>query len=109
METRGGFIRIRQPGRGPTRWGNQLNGNAPVILRKDRNSLIGPTRWGNQLNGNTVPASRAWRWHRLQGPTRWGNQLNGNPNEGEPYGLPNVGPTRWGNQLNGNSFLLTEE
>ena len=38
---------------GPTRWGNQLNGNnsCPSLLRSHQ-SLYGPTRWGNQLNGN---------------------------------------------------------
>ena len=88
---------------GPTRWGNQLNGNAispapidglPLIkphslgqsvewkLQKPPRLVfvnIGPTRWGNQLNGNTIDPEFAARLQRIEGPTRWGNQLNGNP------------------------------
>ena len=37
--------------RGPTRWGNQLNGNISISYG-DRLVQKGPTRWGNQLNGN---------------------------------------------------------
>ena len=44
--------------RGPTRWGNQLNGNTNVSDRTeaitDERTIAGPTRWGNQLNGNIL-------------------------------------------------------
>ena len=36
---------------------------------------MGPTRWGNQLNGNHTHQFLVWSF---LGPTRWGNQLNGN-------------------------------
>ena len=85
---------------GPTRWGNQLNGNGFRALLV----LVwppGPTRWGNQLNGNTNNL-RARPPKILSGPTRWGNQLNGN-SDNFCICVPNRGgPTRWGNQLNGN-------
>ena len=38
---------------GPTRWGNQLNGNSNTIFGLNRQTGSGPTRWGNQLNGNS--------------------------------------------------------
>ena len=45
---------------GPTRWGNQLNGNSidssPFTIRANR----GPTRWGNQLNGNLHRSRKSW-------------------------------------------------
>ena len=88
---------LRESFHGPTRWGNQLNGNLAesvaktpvnrgphslgqsvewklVIMILLKGGVYGPTRWGNQLNGN--PRSRYVRI--LWGPTRWGNQLNGN-------------------------------
>ena len=115
--------------RGPTRWGNQLNGNPRCFLRsgcwshgphslgqsvewKQGRCLIpqtrymcgrGPTRWGNQLNGNGFRALLVLVWP--PGPTRWGNQLNGNCEIAPPLTpcvIPTLGPTRWGNQLNGN-------
>ena len=39
---------------------------------------LGPTRWGNQLNGNFAPSDITWGDAQSIGPTRWGNQLNGN-------------------------------
>ena len=61
---------------GPTRWGNQLNGNR--FTGKDLLPVAGgPTRWGNQLNGNQA-RQVGDQSLLLEGPTRWGNQLNGN-------------------------------
>ena len=62
---------------GPTRWGNQLNGNYILALSWDQPCPRGPTRWGNQLNGNILGFVLSPLG--LTGPTRWGNQLNGNP------------------------------
>ena len=64
---------------GPTRWGNQLNGNFVLfhlLLLNDNR----PTRWGNQLNGNTLYQSQLPQdvCGCVGSPTRWGNQLNGN-------------------------------
>ena len=141
---------------GPTRWGNQLNGNyRPGVPRlpnwKGPHSLgqsvewkpsksevahepvhlscQGPTRWGNQLNGNTAVLSLAGEFSKphslgqsvewkpillevyvlpIQSPTRWGNQLNGNSIKVFSLGNPSStgSPTRWGNQLNGNCHVL---
>ena len=63
---------------GPTRWGNQLNGNFNKFF-SNRNNRGGPTRWGNQLNGNdNFRGLQKGAIYHLKGPTRWGNQLNGN-------------------------------
>ena len=41
--------------------------------------MAGPTRWGNQLNGNdNFRGLQKGAIYHLKGPTRWGNQLNGN-------------------------------
>ena len=45
---------------GPTRWGNQLNGNLRQCVFAARNKG-GPTRWGNQLNGNQRGAARVFQ------------------------------------------------
>ena len=115
---------------GPTRWGNQLNGNSPPYGWVCQATALGPTRWGNQLNGNP-PTAETEVFELSLGPTRWGNQLNGNTDyfidsrdtTGWPHSLGQsvewkhflirnccmpfklkTGPTRWGNQLNGNSI-----
>ena len=76
METGQKLLPLRQAS-GPTRWGNQLNGN--LGLRSSQTcSLAGPTRWGNQLNGNAESMRCQLTNLTCAGPTRWGNQLNGN-------------------------------
>ena len=91
---------------GPTRWGNQLNGNFHR-QRLTCGAYLGPTRWGNQLNGNNITHFNALS--EFHGPTRWGNQLNGNDRLCFLDGFLVGGPTRWGNQLNGNSLYTLAE
>ena len=114
---------------GPTRWGNQLNGNyRPGVPRlpnwKGPHSLgqsvewkpsksevahepvhlscQGPTRWGNQLNGNTAVLSLAGEFSK---PHSLGQSVEWKPILLEVYVLPIQSPTRWGNQLNGNMVV----
>ena len=61
--------------KGPTRWGNQLNGN--------RNSYL--PEGGRQYRPHSLGQSVEWKLAAASvskspalGPTRWGNQLNGN-------------------------------
>ena len=98
---------LRESFHGPTRWGNQLNGNRWRFLCQKRSGCEGPTRWGNQLNGNVFNSCLVVMVCTPKGPTRWGNQLNGNTVSLDKSPCHNivVGPTRWGNQLNGNKEL----
>ena len=62
---------------GPTRWGNQLNGNYDAL---NLNVLLLDC-WPHSL-GQSVEWKHATLEHTMHtsyiGPTRWGNQLNGN-------------------------------
>ena len=89
---------------GPTRWGNQLNGNKYRVEDPFENTIeIGPHSLGqsvewklllafqlkpNDYRPHSLGQSVEWKlaFHRVRrdhcvgvGPTRWGNQLNGNP------------------------------
>ena len=93
--------------KGPTRWGNQLNGNPtriPSLSAKDTNAS-GPHSLGQSVEWKLLSVIRII--YRSRGPTRWGNQLNGNLSRYCRYSVTILGPTRWGNQLNGN-FVFAE-
>ena len=85
---------------GPHSLGQSVEWKLPYRLPIPDRMSQGPTRWGNQLNGNS--GKESYLQKRVQGPTRWGNQLNGNAILATDARLKNKGPTRWGNQLNGN-------
>ena len=89
---------------GPHSLGQSVEWKRDFDDRKSSVSGGGPTRWGNQLNGNFTCTKSCGGG--LRGPTRWGNQLNGNWLTTDGNTAANIGPTRWGNQLNGNPKFL---
>ena len=72
METGGTCpaVSFGQGVRGPTRWGNQLNGNREINSVFSVPFYTGPTRWGNQLNGNNFPVLSVINWEG-----RWPHSL----------------------------------
>ena len=77
----GGSLQL-EPCQGPTRWGNQLNGNLEGRVRMRSLPIAGqgsgPHSLGQSVEWKLNKLSRAIVWAK-GGPTRWGNQLNGNP------------------------------
>ena len=77
-----GFSRFSEAGVSTLYEHLQEGSQTPLEIRSGMgfNKGTGPTRWGNQLNGNieSIGASAILATLARLGPTRWGNQLNGN-------------------------------
>ena len=85
---------------GPTRWGNQLNGNNIDVLFGRKYSCNGPHSLGQSVEWKPFFSVRPLVFFALpRGPTRWGNQLNGNSNRFDPNGTLSKRPHSLGQSV----------